>query len=158
MEDGAPPPMPDQGSEAGPLKLRAIDTEDLAVLAAFLQDAIANVSEMAYLPEERRFVLAVCRFRWERALSETPEEVFERVSCAVTIEEVEDPKYRGFDLKERNRTMPLLTVTFDGAAVLLTFGGDAALKLPVSGLDLRIEDFGECWPTKQKPEHGNIPL
>ena len=156
MEDGAPPP--DQGSEANPLKLRAIDTEDLAVLAAFLQDAIANVSEMAYLPDDRKFVLAVCRFRWERALSETPEEIFERVSCAVTIEGVDDPKYRGFGLKERNRTMPLLTVTYDGAAVLLTFGGDAALKLPVSGLDLRIEDFGECWPTKQKPEHGNIPL
>ena len=80
------------------------------------------------------------------------------MSCAVTIEGVDDPKYRGFGLKERNRTMPLLTVTYDGAAVLLTFGGDAALKLPVSGLDLRIEDFGECWPTKQKPEHGNIPL
>src|SRR5882757_7642186 len=133
MEDGAPPP--DQGSEAGRLKLRAIDTDDLAVLAAFLQDAIANVSEMAYLPDDRKFVLAVCRFRWERALSETPEEIFERVSCAVTIEGVDDPKYRGFGLKERNRTMPLLTVTYDGAAVLLTFGGDAALKLPVSGLD-----------------------
>lgn len=158
MEDGTPPPEAGLGSESGPLKLRAIDTEDLAVLAAFLQDAIANVSEMAYLPEDGKFVLAVCRFRWEKALSETPERVFERVSCAVTVDRVEDPKYRGFDLKERNRTMPLLTVTYDGASVLLTFGGDAALKLPVSSLDLRIEDFGECWPTKQKPEHGNIPL
>jgi hypothetical protein len=156
VEDGAP--TPEQGSESGSLKLRAIDIEDLAVLAAFLQDAIANVSEMAYLPDDRRFVLAVCRFRWERALSDTPEEVFERVSCAITVEGVDDPKYRGFSLKERNRTMPLLTVTYDDTAVILTFGGDAAVKLPVAGLDLRIEDFGECWPTKQKPEHGNIPL
>jgi hypothetical protein len=158
MEDGTPPPDFGLGSDAGPLKLRAIDHEDLAVLAAFLQDAIANVSEMAYLPDDKRFVLAVCRFRWERVFDENPETVFERVSCAITVQGVEDPKYRGFDVKERNRTMPLLTVTYDGGSVLLTFGGDAALKLPVSSLDLRIEDFGECWPTTQKPEHGNIAL
>ena len=146
------------GAEGQPLKLRAVDTQDLAVLAAFLQDSIANVSEMAYLPEKRVFALAVCRFRWERAVSATPEEVFERVSCAITISDVDMPKYRGFSLKERSRTMPLLTLTFDDNAVTLTFGGDAAIKLPVTGLDLRIEDIGECWPTKTKPEHGNTAL
>jgi len=142
--------------ENRPLKLRAVDIQDLAVLAAFLQDAIANVSEMAYLPEQRMFALAVCRFRWERAVSATPEDVFERVSCAVTINDADMPKYRGFSLKERSRTMPLLTLTFDDDAVTLTFGGDAAVKLPVKGLDVRIEDIGECWPTKTRPEHGNI--
>jgi hypothetical protein len=136
-----------------PLRLRAADAEDLAVLAAFLQDAIVNVSEMAYLPEQGAFVLAVCRFRWERALSDTPEDVFERVSCAITIGGVAIPKYRGFSLKDRSRTMPLLTMLFDNEAVTLTFGGDAAVRLPVSKLDVRIEDFGDCWPTKAKPEH-----
>ena len=76
----------------------------------------------------------------------------------MTINGVDMPKYRGFSLKERSRTMPLLTLTFDENAVTLTFGGDAAVKLPVAELDLRIEDFGECWPTKTKPEHGNITL
>ena len=146
------------GSDEAPLKLRAVDTQDLAVLAAFLQDSIANVSEMAYLPEQRVFVLAVCRFRWERALSATPEQVFERVSCAVTIGGVDIPKYRGFNLKDRGRTMPLLTILFDDDAVTLTFGGDAAVRLPVAALDVRIEDFGDCWPTKTKPEHGNTSL
>jgi hypothetical protein len=141
-----------------PLKLRAIDIQDLAVVSAFLQDSIANVSEMAYLPEQRLFVLAVCRFRWERAVSPSPEQIFERVSCAITINDVDTPKYRGFSLKDRHRTMPLLAITFDAAEVTLTFGGEAAVRLPVTGLDLRVEDFGKCWPTKTKPEHGNIPL
>jgi hypothetical protein len=141
-----------------PLKLRAIDIQDLAVVSAFLQDSIANVSEMAYLPEQRLFVLAVCRFRWERAISTSPEQIFERVSCAITINDVDTPKYRGFSLKDRHRTMPLLAITFDDAEVTLTFGGEAAVRLPVTGLDLRVEDFGKCWPTKTKPEHGNIPL
>jgi hypothetical protein len=152
--------MADDAPVAGeqPLKLRAIDIQDLAVVSAFLQDSIANVSEMAYLPEQRLFVLAVCRFRWERAVSASPEQIFERVSCAITINDVDTPKYRGFSLKDRHRTMPLLAITFDEAEVTLTFGGEAAVRLPVTGLDLRVEDFGKCWPTKTKPEHGNIPL
>jgi Protein of unknown function (DUF2948) len=141
-----------------PLKLRAIDIQDLAVVSAFLQDSIANVSEMAYLPEQRLFVLAVCRFRWERAVSATPEQIFERVSCAITISDVDTPKYRGFSLKDRHQTMPLLAITFDDSEVTLTFGGEAAVRLPVTALDLRAEDFGKCWPTKTKPEHGNTPL
>lgn len=140
-------------SDTDRLKLRAVDVEDLTVLAAFLQDSIANVSEMAYLPDERRFMLVVCRFRWERLVTAAPDEQFERVSCAITIEGVSAPKYRGFTLRERGRTFPLLTVTYDAGEVMLTFGGDAAIKLDVPALDLRIEDFGSCWPTTQKPEH-----
>jgi hypothetical protein len=152
MADDAPAP----GEQ--PLKLRAIDIQDLAVVSAFLQDSIANVSEMAYLPEQRLFVLAVCRFRWERAVSASPEQIFERVSCAITINDVDTPKYRGFSLKDRHCTMPLLAITFDDAEVTLTFGGEAAVRLPVGGLEVRVEDFGKCWPTKTKPEHGNTLL
>ena len=148
--DSAPAPGPDR------LKLRAVDAEDLAVLAAFLQDAIVNVSEMAFLPEERRFVMIVRRFRWERVVQGPPDDIFERVSCAISIEGVDQPKYRGFSIKERGLLMPLLTATFEDGAVILTFGGGAALKLAVDRLDLRIEDFGACWPTRQMPRHGTI--
>ncbi len=147
---------PSPEAEPERLKLRAIDAEDLAVLAAFLQDAIADVSEMAYLPAERRFVMVVCRFRWERAVKAKPEEVFERVSCAISIEGAAPPQYRGFDLmKDRGLLMPLLTTTYEDGTVFLTFGGDAALRIPVAALDLRMEDFGSCWQTKQKPKHEN---
>jgi len=150
MDAAEPSPEPKR------IRLRAVDAEDLKVLAAFLQDAIADVSEMAFLPGERRFALVVCRFRWERALSASPEEAFERVSCAITIEHVDQPKYRGFSLKDRGRLMPLLTATVEDGAVLLTFGGDAAIRLPVERLDFRMEDFGSCWPTTQIPEHENL--
>ena len=147
--DSVPPAEPER------LKLRAIDNEDLAVLAAFLQDAIADVSEMAYLPEDHRFAMIVCRFRWERAVKAEPVETFERVTCAVTIEDAAIPQYRGFSLADRDRMMPLLTTIYDDGAVHLTFGGGAAIRIPVEKLDLRMEDFGSCWPTTQKPEHGN---
>ncbi len=46
------------------LRLIALDAEDLAVLAAHLQDAILRVGDMIYLPDEQRFVIALNRFDW----------------------------------------------------------------------------------------------
>ena len=59
-----------------PLKLYAKDEEDLAVIAAVAQDALVPIGEMAFLPAEKRFVLALNRFRWDRsgnAVAETAE-------------------------------------------------------------------------------------
>ena len=50
-----------------PLKVIARDAEDLAVVAACLQDALIPLNEMRYLPQERRFIMVANRFRWERA-------------------------------------------------------------------------------------------
>jgi hypothetical protein len=50
-----------------PLKLSAADAEDLQVIAAICQDALVPVGEMAFLQDEKRFVLALNRFRWDQA-------------------------------------------------------------------------------------------
>jgi len=49
------------------LKLRAHDAEDLATLAAVLQDALVPLANVTYLKPEKRFVMLVTRFRWETA-------------------------------------------------------------------------------------------
>jgi hypothetical protein len=151
LDASSPAPAPPGGPDR--LKLRAVDEEDLAVLAAFLQDSIACVGEMAYLPEERRFALIVCRFCWERAMKEDTERLYDRIECAITIEGVDAPQYRGFSLRERSRLMPLLTLGWHDGVVQLTFGGGAGLRLKAASLDLRMEDVGPCWPTRYKPEH-----
>lgn len=48
-----------------PLKLRARDLDDMAVLAAMLQDAVVRPAEMTYLARDKRFVMVISRFRWE---------------------------------------------------------------------------------------------
>ena len=47
------------------LKLIAKTEEDLRVIAAHLQDAIANVSEIANLKKNKIFLLQLNRFMWE---------------------------------------------------------------------------------------------
>jgi hypothetical protein len=56
--------------KARPLKLRARDLEDMAVLAAVLQDAVVRPAEMTYLARENRFVMVLSRFRWEEPVGE----------------------------------------------------------------------------------------
>ena len=52
---------------AEPLKLIALDAEDLAVVSAHLQDAVVRKGDIAWLPAEQRFALALRRFDWEGA-------------------------------------------------------------------------------------------
>ena len=47
------------------LKLIAKTEEDLRVVSAYLQDAIANVSEIANLKKNKLFLMQLNRFMWE---------------------------------------------------------------------------------------------
>ena len=48
-----------------PLKLLALDDEDLRVVSAHVQDAVLRVADIDYRPAEKRIVLAMNRFVWE---------------------------------------------------------------------------------------------
>ena len=48
-----------------PLALLAADGEDLEVVSSVLQDAVAKIGDLAYLPDERRFAFVANRFVWE---------------------------------------------------------------------------------------------
>ena len=50
-----------------PLKLIALDEEDLAVVSSLLQDAVLRVADMTYVPAQKRFAAVLNRFDWETA-------------------------------------------------------------------------------------------
>ena len=56
-----------------PVRLRAVDQADLAVIAAMLQDALLPMMDIAFQPAENRFVAVANRYRWEN--KEAPERV-----------------------------------------------------------------------------------
>ena len=74
------------------LRLIALDAEDLAVLAAHLQDAILRVGDMIYLPDEQRFVLALNRFDWLSATTGAPQ----RAQTGLHFEKVLKVAIHGF--------------------------------------------------------------
>ncbi|HEY7688290.1 MAG TPA: DUF2948 family protein [Dongiaceae bacterium] len=158
-----------------PLKLSARDAEDLEVIAAFCQDALVPLSEMAYLEDEKRFVLVLNRFRWDTAdhrrdppqtnltaqsgrdapFREMDDEgpVYERVLCGLTFENVTGVRTRAIDLRKREDILAMLTIQVDPGAVILQFAGGGAIKLEVGELRCFMEDFGPSWPTRRRPRH-----
>jgi len=135
-------------SDRKPLKLRAEDEEDLAVFSACLQDALAPVGDMAWLPEERRFVLVVNRFRWE-----CKDEPCERTLAGVRFEGVDHVKVQGFSRTEQERILELLAVHRGDGAIVLEFAQGARLRLEAAEIRAVIEDLGEPWPTRWRPTH-----
>jgi hypothetical protein len=159
------------------LKLSACDADDLAVIAACTQDALAPIGEMAFLPAERRFVLALNRFRWDRldaaklaardgdrpkpgqrtdatfleAGDKGP--AYERVHSGLRFENVTAARTRGIDLRDRERILELLTIQGEAGAVSLVFAGGSVIRLEVTELRCYLEDFSDAWPTRWRPRH-----
>jgi hypothetical protein len=126
-----------------PLKLIVLDAEDLAVVSTHLQDAVARVADMAFLPGEKRFAMVMDRFDWTSLAGVH----FERVLKAQT---------RGFDLKDRDAMFNLLAVEFaetDAPAGIVTlyFDGDVAIQLEVECLEAAMSDLGPAWPADAPP-------
>jgi hypothetical protein len=134
-----------------PLRLKVADAEDLAVAASCLQDALIMLRDIAYLPEERRFVLVANRFRWERQPA-APER-FERVTCGVSAERVTAVRRRNLEQGDGDRILSLLTIRPVTGGLEWLFSGDAAIRLEADRIDLLIRDLGEPWPTPWRPEH-----
>lgn len=148
---------------AEPIRLRAVDEEDIAVLGTVLQDALVPVGDMRYMPKEKQFVLVANRFCWEcmeeaeRAGAGAAEEGgFLRVHCGLSVENVTKVEARGFkpgDPADVGRLLEVLTFAVEDGALVLVFAGGAAVRLTVDSISVYCRDVGEPWPTLWRPQH-----
>lgn len=139
----------------GPLKLIALDKDDLEVISAHLQDSSVKVSDVFWLPQEKRLVIGVDRFDWLAANEDKPE--FRRCRTGLRFERVFSCKCRGIDPGDKDAVLNLLAVDFvesdaPSGEVILTFEGDKALRLSVECLEAEIADIGPSW-TCDCPQH-----
>ena len=132
----------------GPLRLRAEDAEDIAVISAILQDALVAVGDMAWLAEERRFVLVASRFRREAAGGDR-----QRVHCGLRFDDVAACWRQRFNPRDRDRILVLLAIQAQDGALRIDFAGGAGVRLEVGRILCHLEDLGEPWPTRQQPRH-----
>jgi hypothetical protein len=146
---------------AQPLRLRAADADDLAVMAACLQDALIPLNEMVFLAAEHRFMAAFtrfCRERLEDPAARDCEGLMQRQSV-LTLEQVDAVKFRGLDPRFGRVRLELLTIVAEPEAgegacrITLLFAGDVAIQVRARGLSARLEDFGDPWPARCAPAH-----
>jgi hypothetical protein len=136
---------------AAPLRLRAEDSEDLAILSACLQDALVTVADMSYSPEERQFMLVVNRVRWEVAQPDV--EPFTRVLAGIMVEGVTAARRRNIDPRRTDAMLSLLAICDVPGGVELIFAADAAIRLETAEIKVKLQDLGEEWPTLWRPSH-----
>jgi hypothetical protein len=139
-----------------PLKLIALDGDDIEVVSTHLQDAVVKAADIHWRPSERRVVVALNRFDWEAAGAPSPE--FRRRRAALRFERVSTCKCRNVASAEKDKVLNLLAVSFEttdgpSGVVTLLFSGGAALRLDVECLEVELADLGPTWVTECCPAH-----
>jgi hypothetical protein len=139
-----------------PLKLVALDADDIEVISTHLQDSVVKAADIHWRPSENRVVVGLNRFDWEAANGSTPE--FRRRRAALRFDRVLGCKCRNLDAVHKDQVLNLLAVEFNAndqpaGVVTLIFSGGGALRLDVECLEVELADLGPCWGTDCCPEH-----
>jgi Protein of unknown function (DUF2948) len=140
------------------LKLVALDTDDIAVVSAHVQDSIVKVGDVMWRPAERRVIVVINRFDWESAQSPLPP--YRRRRAALRFERVNAFKARNVTASDKEAVLNLLAVEFTptdtpAGHVTLTFSGGAALRFDVECLEAELADLGPVWATAACPAHAD---
>ena len=139
------------------LKLIAKTEEDLRVIAAHLQDAIANVSEIANLKKNKIFLLQLNRFMWE----DVEKGVFrknKRIRTVLKFDNVIHVYSKNINQSKKDKFLDFLTIesiqmpdkSYD---MNLIFSGNSIIKINAEVIDVTLDDQGRPWETKAKPKH-----
>lgn len=139
------------------LKLLSLDTDDLAVVSAHMQDAVFKVGDINYATRSGVFTLAANRFVWEKL--KPGEKAFERRRALLSIKRVQAVRSVGFDRTDKDKVLSLLAIRFlqkdegpDGVLELV-LSGDGMVALDVECIEVQLADTGGAWETSFKPSH-----
>ena len=133
------------------LHLLAEDAEDLAVISAALQDAVAKIGDIAVEQRGRRVTVAFNRYRWEGSGGE-------RVRSALQIGSVMGVQQRNLRRGAKSAVIELLSVDFEpgeapGGVITLSFAGGGDLRMTVECIDAVLADISAPWATPRTPAH-----
>lgn len=143
-----------------PLKLRALDADDLAVVSTLVQDAVLGPADMRWQKGARRFALLVNRYRWEDHDRAARSRDHERVRALLAIEDVVNVRSSGLRRDDPDLVLSVLALTWepgaDGAGrVVVTLAGDGAIAIEVEALEVLLQDVTRPYraPSRRAPGH-----
>jgi hypothetical protein len=138
--------------------IAAEDAEDLEIISAQLQDAVARVNDLVYLPKTHRFAGVFNRFKWEDAERFTGRNL--RVRSGLYFNNVLSVKSHNLKRDNPYAIVSLLAIQFTpvdnedcGGIVELLFAGGGAMKLEVECLDAGLTDLSGPWSAQGRPQH-----
>ncbi|HAJ02427.1 MAG TPA: DUF2948 domain-containing protein, partial [Brevundimonas sp.] len=135
-----------------PLRLLAMDVEDLQFVSAALQDAILRPVDIVWERSSRQVTLTLSRFCWECGGT--------RVMAAMQFGDVTAVKSRQLP-RGPEQALELLALHFEpseapSGQVYLMFAGGGDLRIDVECLDVVLADLSDRWPAREKPSHPEV--
>jgi hypothetical protein len=135
--------------------LAAEDAEDLEFLSARLQDAVAQVKDLVFLPKKRRFAAIFNRFKWEAGKRQNL-----RVRSGLHFDSVLAVRSHRVKRGAPDAVVALLAIRFTPKApddpagtVELVFAGGGSIQLDVECIDAGLSDAGNVWAARGRPAH-----
>ncbi|MBO0661641.1 DUF2948 family protein [Jiella sp. MQZ9-1] len=146
------------------MRLLAVDAEDLEIVSAHCQDAVLRVDDLRYVPKDRRFVMEMNRFVWEKLAPPKRFSMFrradyERRRAILHFDRVTAARRLGFERLPADEVLVLLAIRFaeedePSGVIELVFAGGSAIRLEVEVIEAQLADVGGAWGTLTRPNHG----
>lgn len=144
-----------------PVRIRAENADDLAVISSLIQDSVGQNSETSWQPKKHRFAMLINRFRWEdKAAAEAQGRPYERVQSTLVIDSTLKVGGEGIDPTDKEQIFALLALSFtpseDGAGRLsMVLSGDGAIHLDIECIDVTLTDVSRPYIARAKhlPNH-----
>ena len=143
-----------------PLKLMAVDVEDLKVIATLVQDSVIPVSEISWRSKQNRFALLINRARWEDQVEVSS---IERVQSVLVFDDISKVSTLGIDQNISENILSLLTITWEVSSdttgvFQLVFSGNNIISLNAECINILLQDVTRPYQatSKKRPKHDNI--
>jgi hypothetical protein len=139
-----------------PKALMGADKDDLQAVSALLQDAVAKIGEMAFIPTDRRFAFVANRYVWEGAVK-GGRGPGQRVRTGVHFDDVISVRARKVRMGAPEAVVDILSINFEGdengGTITLELAGGGAVALEVDAINVTMRDLSEPWRAARKPDH-----
>ena len=150
----------EDGGEA-PLNIGALDSEDLTVISAMVQDAVLPIGEISWKANQRRLALLINRFRWEdKTNAERQGRPVERVQSLLVFDTVLSVASQGLDRSQKDLVLSVLSITMENAEngdcyLTVTLAGDGVLRIRVEAVEVHLRDVTRPYaaPSRKSPHH-----
>lgn len=135
-----------------PLRLIALDADDLPPISAALQDAVALLGDFEYSRARETFTIAFNRFCWEGGRRDR------RVRTGLQVGRVKAARAQNIRQGADDAVVNLLSVQFEpdgdpSGDIVLLFSGGGEVRLQVECIDLVMADLSAPWRASGRPQH-----
>lgn len=143
-----------------PLNLGALDTDDLDVLSALVQDAVLTGADVSWDRKRGRLSLLVNRLRREDAGQHRGDRPVERVRSLLVVDTVMGVSSQGVQRGDADTVLSVLALEFaeteaPSGHIVVTLAGDGAIRATVEAIEVTLRDVTRPYaaPSGKLPDH-----